>query len=426
MRILMLSQFFYPPTIGGEERHVANLSRELATRGHDVSVVTLWQKGFPEFEVHHGIRIYRVRGTMQKMSFLFSEGDRTHAPSFPDPGVMHELRRIILEERSEIIHAHNWIVHSFTPLKAWSKAKFVVSLHDYSHVCVQKRLMRQGVGCNGPSLAKCLACGTHFYGLTKGPVTTFANFFWAERERRAVDMFLPVSQVVAKGNQLERHGVPYQIVPNFVLDTVDVASDDKNPLLAQLPKGDFLLFVGDVTLDKGAGVLLRAYAEMETQIPLVLIGRPLITDLDGRLPQNVFLMGKWPHDAIMGAWKRCTIGLVPSTWAEPCPTVAMEAMMMGRPVIASRSGGLTDIVVDGETGLLVPPGDHQALRIAIQSLLDNPARRERMGTLAKQRVVEFQAKSVVSRFEQVYQALLEADSVDTHVFGKHWEQVKSQ
>jgi glycosyltransferase involved in cell wall biosynthesis len=415
MRILMLTQFVYPPTIGGEERHVADLSQELAVRGHDVSIVTLWQKGFPEFEVYRGVRIYRVRGMMQRVSLLFSDSDRTYAPPFPDPGVVRELRRIIQKERPEIVHAHNWLVHSFTPLKSECNAKFVMSLHDYSLVCVQKRLMRQGIYCSGSGVTKCLACGTRFYGLTKGPLTTLANFSWAEKERQAVDMFLPVSQAVADGSHLDERKIPYKIVPNFIPDQVDAIDDDNDPFLSQLPKEDFLLFVGDVTLDKGAGILLQAYAEMKTQIPLVLIGRPFVKDLVELLPPKVFLMGTWPHNAVMGAWKRSIIGLAPSTWAEPCPTVAMEAMIMGKPVIAACSGGLIDIVVDGKTGLLVPPGDPQALRGAIQSLLEDPDLRARMGILAKQRASEFQAKSVVSRFEQVYQELLEVDATGTQI-----------
>lgn len=79
---------------------------------------------------------------------------------------------------------------------------------------------------------------------------------------------------------------------------------------------------------------------------------------------------------------------------------------MGRPIIASRIGGLTDIIVDGQTGLLVPPGDPQALREAIQRLLDDPERRECMKMVARQRVVEFQAKSVVPRIEQVYREVV--------------------
>jgi glycosyltransferase involved in cell wall biosynthesis len=117
------------------------------------------------------------------------------------------------------------------------------------------------------------------------------------------------------------------------------------------------------------------------------------------------MLGPWPHEAVMGAWKRCTIGLVPSTWAEPFGIVALEAMYMGKPLIAARSGGLTDIVAENETGLFVPPGDIQALRAAIQALLDDPALREQMGVQARQRVKSFQARQVVSRFEHIYREL---------------------
>ena len=412
MRILMLAQF-YPPTIGGEERHVADLSIDLAARGHDVSVATLWHKGFPQFEIDRGVRIYRIRGTMQRMSILFSENGRQYAPPFPDPEVLWALRRIILEEQPDIVHAHNWIVHSFTPLKAWSKAKLVMTLHDYSLVCVQKRLMYQGVRCTGPSFMKCLNCATDFYGIVKGPPSTLADGIWGEIERRAVDMFLPVSQAVAEETQLAKYKLPYRIIPNFIPDLADIACDDANPFLAQLPNEDFLLFVGAVRPDKGVDILLQAYAKMGSQVPLVLIGQPT-AGLYKSLPPNVLLMGGWPHDAVMGAWSRCSIALMPSVWLDPCPTVAMEAMVMGKPVIAACSGGLSDIVMDGETGFLVPPGDPQALREAIQCLLDDPARRERMGTMARQRVMEFQAKAVVPRIEQVYHELLAVNSTDAH------------
>jgi len=406
MRILMLAQFFYPPTIGGEERHVADLSNELAARGHDVSVATLRQKGFPAFEIDRGVRIHRISGTMQRMGMLFSESDRRYVPPFPDPELMSALRRIILQERPDIVHAHNWIAHSFTPLKAWSKAKFVVTLHSYGLTCVQRHLMRHGLRCTGPGFMKCLNCATDFYGMVKGPPSTLAHRFWAERERRAVDMFLPVSQSVVEGNQLAKHKASYRVIPNFVRENASIACEDANPLLAQLPKEDFLLFVGDVTLDKGGEVLLQAYTEMRCQMPLVLIGRSFLTGLSERLPPNVLLLGSWPHEAVMGAWSRCSIALVPSIVAEAFGIVAIEAMMMGKPVIASRIGGLPDIVVDGETGSLVPPGDPDALRTAIQCLLVDPARRERMGVMAKQRVLQFQAASVVSRIEQVYHEVL--------------------
>jgi glycosyltransferase involved in cell wall biosynthesis len=290
-------------------------------------------------------------------------------------------------------------------LKAWSKAKLVMTLHDYSLVCVQKRLMRHGVRCSGPAFVKCLNCAADFYGIGKGVPSTLANLIWGELERRTVDMFLPVSRSVAEQTRLEKSRVPYRIIPNFIPDNVEAPENDTNALLAQLPENDFLLYVGDLMPDKGIDVLLEAHAQLNKQIPLVLIGRPVTGYLE-RIPPNVLHLGRWPHSAIMQAWSRCTIALIPSTCPDACPTVAMEAMIMGRPIIASRIGGLTDIIVDGQTGLLVPPGDPQALREAIQRLLDDPERRECMKMVARQRVVEFQAKSVVPRIEQVYREVL--------------------
>ena len=411
MKIVMLAQF-YPPIIGGEERHVADLSIELAARGHDVSVVTLWYKGMPEFEIDQNVRIYRIRGTMQRMGMLFSENERRYAPPFPDPELLLAIRRIVLKEQPDIVHAHNWLVHSFTPLKTWSKAKFVVSLHDCSLACVQKRYMRHDTLCSGPGLVKCLACATDFYGIAKGPLSASANFFWATRERHAVDMFLPVSRAIVESNQLDRYNVPYTIIPNFIRHQMDTY-DDTFPALSQLPGGDFLLFVGDVTLDKGAEVLLQAYVGLDTQVPLVLIGRPFLPRLLERHLPNVYLMGSWPRGAVMEAWHRCSIALMPSICPDACPTVAMEAMAMGRPVIASRIGGLTDIVVDGETGCLVPPGNVQALRDAIYNLLRDPGQRARMGMMAKQRVAAFQAEYVISRIEQIYREILKLDAINS-------------
>ncbi len=406
MRILMLAQF-YPPTIGGEERHVHDLSIELVARGHDVAVATLWHEGMPEFECDQGVRIHRIRGSMQRLSALFSEKGRQHSPPFPDPEALWALRRVIMCERPDIVHAHNWIVHSFTPLKAWSKARLVVTLHDTSLICAQKRFMCHGALCDGPGFLKCLGCAADHYGAAKGVPTTLANWIWGKIERQTVDMFLPVSQAMVEATQLAKHGAPYRVIPNFVPNDVGGSLSDADPLLAELPEDNYLLFVGDLTRDKGVEVLLQAYAEMGSQIPLVLIGRPVF-DFSANLPPNVLILPNWPHNAVMSAWSRCFIALVPSTCLESFGIVALEAMTMGRPVVASRIGGLSDIVVDDETGFLVPPGDALALRQAIQCLLDDPARRERMGALAKQRVAEFQATTVVSRIEQVYQEVLQS------------------
>jgi glycosyltransferase involved in cell wall biosynthesis len=112
----------------------------------------------------------------------------------------------------------------------------------------------------------------------------------------------------------------------------------------------------------------------------------------------------------MQAWCRSLIALAPSIWPEPFGIVVLEAMSAGRPVIATRMGGLTDIVVDGQTGLLVPPHDPAALEQAMRMLLENPELRQQMGRAGKIRLKQFSASQVVPRIEATYRRLLGCDN----------------
>jgi glycosyltransferase involved in cell wall biosynthesis len=98
---------------------------------------------------------------------------------------------------------------------------------------------------------------------------------------------------------------------------------------------------------------------------------------------------------------------VPSVWPEPFGQVAIEAMACGKPVVASAVGGLADVVVHEETGLLVPPGDVAALRAALGRLIADPALRERMGAAGRERVERYRARSVIGHIERVYRQLLD-------------------
>jgi glycosyltransferase involved in cell wall biosynthesis len=410
-RILMLAQF-YPPFVGGEEHHVRNLSNALAARGHDVCVATLWREGLPEFETDHGVRIYRVRGSMQRIAAIFTDRERQHLPPFPDPEVLWSLRGIIAQERPQIVHAHNWIVHSFTPIKTWSKAKLVVTLHDTSLVCAKQRYEFRRSACTGPKLVKCAECAAGHYGVARGIPIALATRVWGRLERSAVDMFLPVSKAVAEVAQLSRYPTPYRLIPNFISDEPDASRDDAHPELARLPPKGYLLFVGMLGHGKGVEVLLQAYAELgEGAPPLVLIGRPQ-PDFRATIPPGVHVLQSWPHAAVMKAWTGCSIAVVPSTLLDAFPTVALEAMSVGRPVVASRIGGLPDIVVDGETGLLVPAGDSRALRDAIRWLLENDAERERMGEMARRRVAQFRTERVLPLIEQAYCDVLRCEMAE--------------
>jgi len=403
VRILMLSQF-YPPVLGGEEQYVKSLSVELAARGHAVSVATLLQSDSPKFEVLQGVAIHRVRGTLQRAAWVFAESIRPHAPPFPDPELVLALRGIIQRTRPEIVHAHNWLGYQYLPLKAASGAPLVVSLHDMSLVCATKNYMYGDAPCTGPGLAKCVSCAMGHYGAMKGVVTAAGSAAMNAAERGGVDMFLPVSMAAAQGNRLMGSRQPYQVVPNFIADDLGVDQAGYEDYLAQLPDAPFLLFVGGLRRIKGIEVLLEAYAGLQDAPPLVFIGYDC-ADTPKTFPEGVVVLKNWPHGAVVQAWRRSLIGLVPSICVETFGLVVLEAMACGRPVIASRIGGLQEIVQHGETGLLVPPGDANALRGALQLLLSDEVLRTRMGRGGLARLADFRASQIVPRLERIYTEL---------------------
>jgi glycosyltransferase involved in cell wall biosynthesis len=401
----MLAQF-YPPVVGGEEQMVSRLSHALASRGHSVAVATLRQPGSQEFEDEGGVRVYRVRSTSQRANWLYKDAERPHVPPVPDPETLLGLRRVLDQEKPELVNAHNWLLHSFLPLKRSNKAPLVVTLHDFSLACSNKRLMFRGTTpCTGPGFAKCLSCASSYFGVLKGVPTVLANFAMGGLERSVVDLFLPVSQATALGNGLVGSGLPYRVIPNFVPDDIATPHLEGDERLKMLPEGDYILFVGDLSPDKGIHVLLEAYAGLPEAPPLVLIGRRLPTT-PVNLPVNVIEIGRWPQHLVMEAWRRSLFGVVPSVWSEPFGLVAIEAMASGVPLVASRIGGLVDIVEDGVSGLLVTPGDAGELREGIRRLLSDPDLRLALGREAGCQVRRFFASSVLPELEQVFREVI--------------------
>ena len=110
MRILMVSEF-YLPHVGGAENHIHTLCTELIAYGHDVAVVTLWREGLPTFEYYQGVRVYRIRASVTRIKALFTNHNYWCAPPFTDPEMLLALRRIIIDEGPDIVHAHSWMVH---------------------------------------------------------------------------------------------------------------------------------------------------------------------------------------------------------------------------------------------------------------------------------------------------------------------------
>jgi glycosyltransferase involved in cell wall biosynthesis len=152
-----------------------------------------------------------------------------------------------------------------------------------------------------------------------------------------------------------------------------------------------VLFAGRLSPEKGIEDLLA-----------VADGLPLVVAGDGPLrPQVPQALGMLPRDELAARFDRAAVVVFPSR-RDGFPVACAEAMAHGRAVVATAVGGLPDMVVDGETGLLVPPGDGAALRAAIDRLLADPELRRRLGAAARARIEE------LSGWERVLDATVAA------------------
>jgi glycosyltransferase involved in cell wall biosynthesis len=405
MRILMFSDLYHP-IIGGMERHVQTLSREFVRRGHHVAVATLAHEGSPEFEVDQGVHIYRLSGWNRALKPFYASAERQFHPTLPDPGVTAGLRRVLNAESPDIVHGRGWMLYSYLPLRSRYDVPLIVTLHDYSLVCPRRNFVHRGQVCSGPAYAKCVRCGNEQYGVAKSLLLT-TGMAISKRAHNRVDQFISISQAVrdASVQAAGRPPRPLEVIPTFVPDSVLAPHTARERPAFLPPTDDYILFVGELSPHKGVQVLLDAYQGVADLAPLVLIGSQHgKSTID--VPAEVIVARNVPHEDVMAAWAHSAIGVVPSIWPEPFGQVAVEAMASRKPVVASAIGGLPDVIVDRETGLLVPPGDAVALRGALRELLLDPARRARMGEAGHERARLFTVGVVADRIEHVYRKAL--------------------
>jgi glycosyltransferase involved in cell wall biosynthesis len=187
---------------------------------------------------------------------------------------------------------------------------------------------------------------------------------WLVRRARVVVVASTALAVAAR----DLGAVDVRVIPNGVDVPGTVAAPEEPP---------HVLYVGRLSEEKG----VRELASISAGLPLVVVGDGPLRSL---LPEAVGFVS--PSE--VGAWyERASIVVVPSR-REGYGVVAREAMAYGRPVVATRVGGLVDVIEDDVTGLLVEPGDLGALREALDELLGDAPRRRRLGDTGRARVAE--------------------------------------
>jgi len=399
MKILMLSDF-YPPIIGGMERYVLLLSRELVKRGHEVTVFTVGHEYSSGFTEESGVRVIRLQGFFQKIPFLFKDINKKYPPPFQDWLITRRIKKLIETEKPDIVHANGWILYSLLPLKKKLRIRLVTTLHGYSLICPNQILMNGSRICNKPLSTKCISCGRESYGLVKSFFAYYAVKLNVKK-LKLVDKFIAVSSFVKEiyTKYLSLSDEDIIVIPNFY-----EAKKEKSELkyIGVLPE-DFILFVGALAPFKGIDVLIDAYRRINTETKLVLIGHthPNYSYNDS---ENIQIIKNAQHEILMKIYPRCKFVVIPSICPDACPTVALEAMNCKKAIVASDIGGLRDIVVDGKTGMLFPSNNSNKLANAMKYLINNPKECIRMGERGYKRLVNsFSVENASKKIEKIYQ-----------------------
>jgi glycosyltransferase involved in cell wall biosynthesis len=419
-RRILLATDCFPPLIGGAEIQSHLLARELRARGHEVVVASVWQHGLPAVDEVDGVLVHRLR-QLRTLPGL-ARAWRHHQPPYSDPITIAGLRRLVRTHHPDVVHAYGWFSYSCAAALVGTDIPLIVTARDYGYSCATRTLLHNGVPCTGPAFGKCLNCAAREYGRAKGTLAVLGVGLSAPLLRRKVRATHSIStyvQDIIRRDFLDDRERPAQTRAVVIHDMIEAAANDSSTDSIResataspdgLPAQPFLLFVGAFRRVKGVEQLLAAYERLRDPPPLVLIGT-YERDSPPVLPPGVHVLTDVPHAAVMAAWERCLFAVLPSLLPEPFGTVVGEAMSRGKAVIGTKPGGHADLIVDGETGILVPAGDVDALTAAIERLLGDADLRARMGAAARARAKLFTPEVIVPRVERLYEDVLAPSGV---------------
>jgi len=258
--------------------------------------------------------------------------------------------------------------------------------------------------------------------LSKVPIVATVHG-WDKHPARyaAADCVIAVSEAV--GERLARGGVPEEkvaVVRNGIIaEELELFDRAESRRALGLPEEAFVLaFVGRLEEEKGPQVAVEAFARVARELPQALLAFAGAGALKSELQQRaraselagrVRFLGQ--RDDVARVYRAADVVLMPSL-CEPLGRTALEAMACERPVLASDTGGLREVVADGETGLLLPPGDGSALAQAIVALAGDAGRREAMGRAGRERVLrEFRHEHTVRKTAEIYEQVARAAHV---------------
>jgi glycosyltransferase involved in cell wall biosynthesis len=326
-----------------------------------------------------------------------------------------ELRGLMQRERPAIVHVHNTFP-LISPAVYYAANEegipVVQTLHNYRLLCPSATLFRDGHVCEDcvnkripwPSVVH--ACYRDSRPATAASAAMLATHNYMHTWRKAVSAYIALSDFAR--NKFIEGGFPAEkifVKPNCL---------QADPGLGE-GKGNYGLFVGRLTPEKGISTLLEAWRQLGDELPLQVAGDgPLAPEVENasREIKNVTWLKWLPRAESLERMKGASLLVLPSTWYEGFPMILAEAFAVGLPVIASNLGSMSSIVDHGRTGLHFEAGNASDLVDKVRWLRAHPAEAAHIRIQAR---LEYEAKYTGDRnYEQIiriYESVLSAKNI---------------
>lgn len=344
---------------------------------------------------------------------LSMKGKMLHAPKLVynrDTG--RRFAGFLQETQPDCIHAHN-IYGGLTTAIFDAAQRYgipvVLTLHDYKLICPSYLMLhRERVceDCAGGRFIACIKNRCHKDNLVFSLIYGLESYYNKLFGKYGIPRFLLCpsrfmhDKIVANGFPADR--VFY--LPNSI---------DVSAVTPEFTRGDYALYVGRLSKEKGLLTLLRACEG--SGVPLGILGDgPLRDELEAYvaahgMAEQVTFFGHRGGDELARIYREAAFIVLPSEWYENAPMSILEAFGYGKSVIGARIGGIPEMVEPGQTGLLFTPGDAGALREALSALWTQPEQRQQMGRNARDLVAtRFSPAVHTQALLEVYQRAIEA------------------
>lgn len=414
MNILLISDYFPPYIVGGAEISAYYLGIGLSKLGHDVSVLTRYPKkvnlNFEAFSTVRSVVYKNRKGPLH---------DYFHTGILSSINLGKKLEDMLKIEDFDIVHAQNWI-SGYAVMRAKQQMKIfpptVLSIRDYRHICpalygwcLSDKVKTK---CSLSKATRCIYKHsevqhlTKIFGLVPYAALRYVSCNMLMRSLNAFDAYITNSNFL-KGvilNNLKLKTEDVHVVYNAVnLEEFKTIVNSGNKKSDNMIK---ILYIGRFDIGKGVDYLIGAIPRVmkyNNNCSFLFVGdgtiRPKMEELARKLgvSEHTIFEGFVPHKDTNKYYQQCDIVAVPSVWHEPFGRSLIEAMACGKPVIATRVGGISEVISHGENGLLIEPANSEDLAKALITLINDKEIRMKMGKLGRKVAEEEYSIDVIAR-----------------------------